>query len=67
VIASDHESLRKASVNHQGEWVWSIKILKMGKGRKRLQNTNKKVQLLQQDLDDALQEIDRLQKKSFHN
>ena len=34
----------------------------MGKGGKRLQTTNQEIELLQQDLEDALQEIDRLQK-----
>jgi peptidoglycan hydrolase CwlO-like protein len=39
-------------------------IFKMGKGGKRLQTTNQEIELLQQDLDDALQEIDRLQKQN---
>jgi peptidoglycan hydrolase CwlO-like protein len=36
----------------------------MGKGGKRLQTTNQEIELLQQDLDNALQEIDRLQKQN---
>jgi peptidoglycan hydrolase CwlO-like protein len=35
----------------------------MGKGGKRLQTTNQEIELLQRDLKDALQEIDRLQNK----
>jgi hypothetical protein len=36
----------------------------MGKRGKRLQNVNHEIELLQQDLDDALQETDRLQKQN---
>jgi peptidoglycan hydrolase CwlO-like protein len=36
----------------------------MGKGGKRLQTSNQEIELLQQDLEDALQEIDRLQKQN---
>jgi hypothetical protein len=36
----------------------------MGKGGKRLQTTNQEIELLQQDIDDDLQEIDKLQKKN---
>jgi hypothetical protein len=35
----------------------------MGKGGKRLQNTNHEIELMQHDLDDALHEIDRLHKQ----
>jgi hypothetical protein len=36
----------------------------MGKGGKILQTNNQEIELLQQDLDDALQEIYRLQKQN---
>ena len=36
----------------------------MNKGRKILQTTNQEIELLQQDLDDSLQEINRLQKQN---
>ena len=36
----------------------------MGKGGKRLQTTNHQIGMLQQDLDDALKEIDRLNKQN---
>lgn len=36
----------------------------MGKWGKRLQNSNHEIELLQQDLDDALQEIDGLKKQN---
>ena len=36
----------------------------MGKGGKRIQTANQEIELLQQDLEDALQEIDRLKKQN---
>jgi hypothetical protein len=37
-----------------------VKVFRNGQRRKRLQTTNHEIELLQQDFDDALQEIDRL-------
>jgi len=36
----------------------------MGKGGKKIQTTNQEIDLLQQDLDNALQEINMLQKQN---